>query len=202
MDTERKEPAKTASAGSRTGVRADQNVPTTLAFREGQPLYRGKRDISGIDAWGVDLEHSRRPAYPKERIPPRLEVPWDEPEPQKQNVEVLVSVEHVKRPPVFGSVQPPSGLSGVLRRAAFGWAEADIRHWLILIMADRINVVEGVIDDLAHGHVPNVFAEMGWKAKYKYNKRGFITKVGVMALIAGAGIFFLAQRGREDRDRD
>jgi hypothetical protein len=204
-NTERKDAASKDAAsvdpmGTVLTTRPDQTVPTKLAYREGQPLYRGKRDVSGVEGWGVDLDHSRRPAYPKERIPPRLEVPWDDPEPQKQKVEVLVSVEHVKRPPVFGSVQPPSGLSGALRRVAFKWAEADIRHWLTLIMADRINVVEGVVDDLAHGHIPNVFAEMGWKAKMKYNKRGFLTKVGVMSVIAVAGIYFLTRNKDQDRD--
>jgi hypothetical protein len=184
---------------SRDGQRADQTAPTTLAYREGQPAYYGRRDHTGIVGWGVDLPKANRPAYPKERTPPRLEVPWNEPEPQRQNVEVLVSVEHVKRPPVFGTVQPPSGLSGVLRRAAFGWAEADIRHWLVLILADRVNVVEGVIEDLANGHVPNVFAEMGWKAKYKHNKAGFFTKIAVMSAVAGLGIYLMTRR---EKDRD
>src|SRR5690349_19100352 len=99
------------------GVRGDQLAPTTLAYREGQPAYAGPRSHAGIIGWGADLPIENRPAYPRERTPPRLEVPWNEPERQKQNVEVLVSVEHVQRPPVFGTVQPPSGLSGVIRRA-------------------------------------------------------------------------------------
>jgi hypothetical protein len=179
-------------------VRADQTAPTTLAYREGQPAYSGPRSHAGIVGWGADLPIENRPAYPRERTPPRLEVPWNEPERQKQHVEVLVSVEHVERPPVFGSVQPPSGLSGMIRRAAFGWAEADIRHWLTLILADRINVVEGVIDDLAHGHVPNIFAEMGWKAKFKYNKAGFFVKIGIMSAVAGLGVYMLTRKRKED----
>jgi hypothetical protein len=194
MNTER---IRTATV-SESAQRNDQTAPTTLAYREGQPLYAGRTDPRTINGWGADLDRSRRPAYPKEHTPPRLEVPWNEPEPQRQNVEVLTSVEHVKRPPVFGTVQPPSGLSGVLRRAAFGWAEADIRHWLVLILADRINVVEGVIEDLARGHVPNVFAEMGWKAKYKYNKRGFFTKIAVMSAVAGLGVYLLTRDRSED----
>jgi hypothetical protein len=179
--------------------RSDQTVPTSLAYREGQPGYSGRRHHEGIVGWGVDLPIERRPAYPRERTPPRLEVPWDKPERQRQNVEVLMSVEHVERPPVFGSVQPPSGLSGVIRRAAFGWAEADIRHWLTLILADRINVVEGVIDDLAHGHIPNIFAEMGWKAKYKHNKAGFFVKIGIMSAVAGLGIYLVTRDRGDDR---
>jgi hypothetical protein len=197
MNTNRKELDR--ETASKQGQREDQTAPTTLAYREGQPAYSGPRTHTGIIGWGVDLPTANRPAYPKERTPPRLEVPWNEPEPQKQNIEVLVSVAHVPRPPVFGTVQPPSGLSGAIRRVAFGWAEADIRHWLMLILADRVNVVEGVIDDLAHGHVPNVFAEMGWKAKYKYNKVGFFTKIAVISAVAGLGVYLLT---RENEDRE
>ena len=51
--------------------------------------------------------------------------------------------------------------------AAFKQSENDMRHWLMLLLADRVNVVEGLIDDLAHGHVPNLFKEMGGPDKIK-----------------------------------
>ncbi len=41
---------------------------------------------------------------------------------------------------------------GMIRRAAFTMTESDIRRWLLLLAADRVQVVEGVVDDLAHGH--------------------------------------------------
>lgn len=197
MNTERLDRERSINGDS--GQRADQKAPTSLAYREGQPAYSGRRDHDGIVGWGVDMARENRPGIPRERTPPRIEVPYDKPVPQRQNVEVLMSVEHVERPAAFGSVQPPSGLSGVIRRAAFGWAEADIRHWLTLILADRINVVEGVIDDLAHGHIPNIFAEMGWKAKYKHNKAGFFVKIGIMSAVAGLGIYLMTRNREDDR---
>jgi hypothetical protein len=42
---------------------------------------------------------------------------------------------------------PPSGLSGWIRRRAFRRSESDLRHWMLLLMADRVNVVEGLLDD-------------------------------------------------------
>ena len=33
------------------------------------------------------------------------------------------------------------------RKIAFRWAENDMRHWLILLAADRVNVVEGIGED-------------------------------------------------------
>lgn len=105
-------------------------------------------DHSHIQGWGVDLDHANRPAVPMERNPPRLDVPWDEPEQQPRDVEVLCSIERPGISPVFGTSLPPSGLSGAIRRQAFKRSENDVRHWFMLMTADRVNVVEGVLDDV------------------------------------------------------
>jgi len=44
--------------------------------------------------------------------------------------------------PVFGTAQPPRGISGALRRAAYRLPEYRAGHWLLLIAADRVDVVE------------------------------------------------------------
>jgi hypothetical protein len=104
---------------------------------------------SQIPGWGADLDRKNRPAVPMERTPPRLEgVHWDEPEQQPQHMEVLHSIERPHITPVFGATVPPSGLSGMLRRRAFTYSENDVRHWMTLLMADRVNVVEGIADDM------------------------------------------------------
>ena len=106
-------------------------------------------DRSQIPGWGADLDRRNRPAVPMERTPPRLEgVHWDEPEQQAQTVEVLVSIERPDITPVFGTTLPPSGLSGVIRRRAFRHSENNLRHWMMLLMADRVDVVEGVVADM------------------------------------------------------
>lgn len=106
-------------------------------------------DRSQIPGWGADLDRKNRPAEPMERTPPRLEgVHWDEPERQPQHIEVLHSIERPDVTPVFGATVPPSGVSGMLRRRAFTYSENDLRHWMTLLMADRVNVVEGVLDDM------------------------------------------------------
>lgn len=148
-----------------------------------------------IPGWGADLDHANRPAYPKERTPQRyVDVPWSDPEPQEQNVEILKSVEHARMPPVFGTSSPPSGLSGVIRRVAFKASENDIRHWLLLLFADRVNMVEGLVQDLARGHIPNVFAEMGWKAKFKYNKKGAIIQLASIGAVVGLGAYLISRK--------
>jgi hypothetical protein len=107
-------------------------------------------DRSHIQGWGVDLDPADRPAVPKERKPPRLDPPphWTTPEQQPQRVEILISTERPRITPAFGTTLPPSGLSGMIRRRAFHHSENNIRHWLMLIAADRVNVVEGMIADL------------------------------------------------------
>jgi hypothetical protein len=44
-------------------------------------------------------------------------------------------------------------------------------------MADRLNAIEGIIDDLRKGIIPNIFVERGWAAEWKYNKRGLLKKI-------------------------
>lgn len=44
--------------------------------------------------------------------------------------------------PVFGTAEPPSGLSGVLRRLAYRIPDHRASHWAALLIADRIDVLE------------------------------------------------------------
>src|SRR6476661_4908403 len=124
-------------------------------------------DRANIQGWGADLDRANRPAVPMERTPPRLDnVHWDEPEQQHSHVKVYHSVERPGITPVYGTSTPPTGLSGKMRDLAFKYSESDMRHWLILLLADRVNVGEGLLQDLAHGHVPNIYREMGGPAEW------------------------------------
>lgn len=155
-----------------------------------------------IEGWGADLGHENRPAYPMERRPPRLKgVHWAHPGQQVQNVEILQSIEGPGLTPIFGSTLPPAGLSGSLRRVAFKYSESDLRHWMLLLLADRINVVEGIGSDLMRGHVPNVFAEMGGKAEFKYNRQAAIKKVAIASAIIGVGLLLVARSRRSSQSR-
>ena len=139
-----------------------------------------------IVGWGADLDRANRPGVPMERTPPRLPHLTGEPSQQQSDVEVLHSNERDGITPIFGTPQPPKGLSGMLRRVAFRFSENDIRHWLVLLMADRVNTGEGLIEDLARGHVPNLYAEMGGPAEVQHNPRGAAKKAAI-----GAGLVVL-----------
>jgi hypothetical protein len=155
-----------------------------------------------IKGWGADLDHANRPAYPRERKPNRLEgVHWHEPEQQAQTVEILCSNERPAITPLFGTTVPPKGFSGGIRRFAFRYSENDLRHWLLLLAADRVNMVEGLVGDLAKGRIPNVYAEMGGPAELKHNPVGAAKKALVATAVVGIAYVLLKQRGQRRADR-
>jgi hypothetical protein len=168
----------------------------TVYVEKTDPQEHKRKPPAGIQGWGADLDPAVRPAVPRERTPPRFINPhWDELEHQKPSVKVFHSTERPGLTPVYGTKQPPSGLSGMIRAAAFRMSENDLRHWLMLMFADRVNVVEGIIDDLAHGHVPNFFTEMGGPAEWRYNRQGFIRKAFIAGAVVGA-VYYMGRRRR------
>ena len=124
---------------------------------------------------------------------------YERPPQQPVDIEVLHSNERPDVTRVIGTSSPPKGLSGMIRRYAFKYSEGSWRHWLPLILADRVNVIEGFIEDIAHGHVPNVFAERGWQAEWKYNRKSFVTKLAIGAGIAAFAITLLTQKNKKRR---
>ncbi|MGD4069818.1 hypothetical protein QT636_22610, partial [Xanthomonas citri pv. citri] len=78
----------------------------------------------------------------------------------------------------------------------FKYSENSYGHWVPLMLADRIGMVEGVVDDLAHGHVPNIFGEMGLKAEWKHNRKSLVTKILVGAALTAVAVSFL-RRGKD-----
>lgn len=157
-------------------------------------------NYSHIKGWGIDADQRNDPTYPiKSRTDEEhLGYTWERPPLQAQDVEILHSNERPNVTAVFGSPNPPSGLSGVLRRKAFQYSESSYGHWVPLIMADRVGMIEGVIDDLKHGQVPNIFAELGWSAEWKHNKKFFVKKAAVATLVTAA-LIFMSRRKRKSK---
>ena len=86
---------------------------------------------------------------------------------------------------VIGETIPPSGLSGRIRRFAFRFSESRYAHWLPLLLADRINVIEGLADDYRKGKKTNIFAERGTRSQLKYDAVGTIKKVAITTIVVG-----------------
>jgi hypothetical protein len=153
-------------------------------------------DPSQVKGWGIDANPKNDPTYPMKNRNngEHAGYSWERPTQQPINVEILHSNERPNISAVFGTSTPPAGVSGMIRRAAFNYSENSYGHWLPLMLADRIGVVEGVVDDLAHGHVPNIFGELGWKAEWEHNRKSLVTKVVVGAVIASVAVAYFRRK--------
>jgi hypothetical protein len=154
------------------------------------------KDPSQIKGRGVDADPKNDPTYPMKHRSDgeHAGYAWERPQQQPITVEVLHSNERPDLTSVFGTSTPPSGLSGVLRRLAFRYSEASYGHWLPLMLADRVSVVEGVLGDLKQGRVPNVLAERGWNAEWKNNRTSLLRRILVRAVLVSAALAYLSSR--------
>ncbi|HYK47357.1 MAG TPA: hypothetical protein VEV83_19405 [Parafilimonas sp.] len=156
-------------------------------------------NYKNINGWGIDADPENEPTYPMKKYngADHERSDYQRPEQQPVDEEVLHSNERPTVSAVFGTPLPPTGLSGVIRRFAFRFSEGQLAHWFPLILADRVNVVEGIIDDIRHGQFPNIFAEKGWKAEWKYNRSNAIKKVAVGAIVTSALIWWMTAKKKK-----
>lgn len=152
---------------------------------------------------GIDADPENEPTYPMKNYTgdDHNGLNYQKPKQQKVTIEALHSNERPTITSVFGTSAPLSGLSGVLRRLAFRYSESSFGHWFPLIFADRINIWEGFLSDFKKGFFPNIFAERGWKAELKYNKKQFITTTAVKVLAATFVFAWMMTSGRRKRKR-
>ena len=154
------------------------------------------KDPSQIKGWGVDTDPKNDPTYPMKHRSDgeHAGYSWERPPQQPITTEILHSIERPNVTSVFGTSTPPSGLSGSIRRFAFRYSESSYGHWLPLMLADRVSVVEGVLDDLKHGRVPNVFAELGWKAEWKHNRTSLVRRIFVRVIVTTAAVAYFRSK--------
>jgi hypothetical protein len=104
----------------------------------------GASEGAAIPGRGIDLDAARRPGVPRLREPPRP-LPNAHVPPDRQHSDVTVFMHgrpHKTFPPVFGTAVPPHGLSGLVRRAAYRYPDHFMRHWTMLLLADRVDLWE------------------------------------------------------------
>ena len=147
----------------------------------------------------MDADPKNDPTYPIKRRNngEHRGYSWLRPTQQPESVEILHSNERPNVTSVFGTSTPPAGLSGVLRRLAFRYSESSYGHWLPLVAADRIGVVEGVLGDLVTGRVPNICGELGWAAEWKHNRTSLIGRNLIRLTVAALVISYFSRR-RDD----
>ena len=151
-------------------------------------------DYSHINGWGIDANVKNDPTYPikKRNNDEHKGYTWDRPALQEETVEILKSVERPNITAVYGTSNPPKGISGLIRRLAYIYSESSYGRWLSLILADRVDMVEGVFEDFAKGHVPNIAKEVGLKSEWKYNKQQFLIKAAAGIIITGVIVALLS----------
>ena len=161
-------------------------------------METNKFDYKDIPGWGMDADPENEPTYPMKNYTgdDHNRSNYDRSVQQPETVEVLMSNERPAITRVFGTSVPPSGLSGFIRRYAFKHSEDRYRHWIPLILADRVNVVEGLLEDLVKGHVPNIAAERGWRVEWKHNPKGMAVKVATLTAI-GVVLYFSMHKKRK-----
>ena len=91
-----------------------------------------------------DADASRRPGNPKEQEARAVVGShWKVPERQtKGDVEILRDPSRKEDSATFGTQHPPTGLSGVIRGAAYQLPDYTVKRWLLLIAADRLASAE------------------------------------------------------------
>ena len=147
-----------------------------------------EQKFAHIKGWGIDSDPENEPTHPMKNYTgddhDRLN--YERASQQPVNQEILHSNERPGITTVFGTSTPPTGISGVIRRYAFNHSENRYRHWLPLLIADRVNVAEGVFDDIRKGIFPNFWAERGWKSEWKHKPVRLVGKIAIrLAIIVG-----------------
>src|SRR5690606_26165448 len=154
------------------------------------------KDYSNIIGWGIDADPKNDPTYPlrhrTEEGNQRYD--WERPTLQPTNIEVVHSIERPNISAVFGTAMPPKGLSGMIRRLAFKYSESSYAHWLPLIIADRVNVIEGILEDFTRGHIPKIWAEKGMRAEWRYNRKALSVKMLAGVVVTAAAVALLCRK--------
>src|SRR5215217_283504 len=121
-----------------------------------------------IPGWGADLDPKDRPSVPKLQFREDLTGAHGEfPERQPEKAPRERSVEHAFLTPVFGTAQPLAGLSGTIRRFSYArFSEARLAHWLLLVLADRVDATEHHLRSFATLRPDNPVTETGVRAEF------------------------------------
>lgn len=151
------------------------------------------------EAHGADASDEQRPGVPMEAeptadegAPPRGPAQQESDEPHFTRA----GTDHLT--PVYGTAQPPYGLCGQLRRLAYRIPEHRARHWALLMLADRLDVVEATLGGALGRTARRLGAGEGVARKLEHN--------ALPVLLGAAAAGFLLTRGgggngRDDGDR-
>jgi hypothetical protein len=124
-----------------------------------------------IPGWGADLDPKDRPSVPKLRFQENVTgAHWEFPERQPEKWPRERSIEHEFLTPVFGTAQPPSGISGAIRKYSYAkYSEGRAAHWLLLVLADRVDAWENHLTSFLTLHPDNPITETGVRSEFTHH---------------------------------
>ena len=158
----------------------DPDIPSAYVRDKRTPPPTREELRARIPGWGADLDPADRPSHPKLLYPADTGAHWDFPERQPGGEGRERSIEHAFVTPVFGTAQPPKGLSGAIRKLAYRrFSEGRLAHWLLLIVGDRVDAWGSHLRSFATLHPDNP-----------------VTQTGVLSEFSAAGSM---RSGRSDR---
>jgi hypothetical protein len=131
-----------------------------------------------IPGWGADLDPKDRPSFPKLQFQDDLTgARWEFPERQPEKWPRERSIEHKFLTPVFGTAQPPTGVSGAIRKLSYRrYSEGRLAHWMLLILADRVDAWENHLMSFLTLRPDNPITETGVLSEFK--RHGMSSRFG------------------------
>lgn len=147
-------------------------------------------DYRQVLGWGADLDPANRPAVPRELPSDVQTVRGDVKHWQKPHQKIYVSNEQPGISPVFGETIPARGLSKLMRDYAFEYGEATTRHWMTLMAADRVAIVESMIGEALRGKPDHYIREKGWGV----DPRKYATIAAIAFGALGLGLLLAKRR--------
>jgi hypothetical protein len=124
-----------------------------------------------IPGWGADLDPKDRPSVPKLQFQEDFTgAHWGEfPDRQPEKWPRERSIEHAQLTPVFGTSTPPHGLSGAIRKLSYRrYSEGRAAHWLLLVLADRVDAWESHLRSFATLRPDNPITETGVRSEFTH----------------------------------
>jgi hypothetical protein len=149
-----------------------------------------------IPGWGADLDPADRPSVPREELQPDLTgAHWEYPERQPEEYPRERSIEHAGLTPVFGTTCPPRGVSGAIRRYSYAkYSEGRAAHWLLLILADRVESKGAIMRSFLTLRPDNPVTETGvlsearrhgWSSRVRRNRADVVHHPMDPVIVAG-----------------
>jgi hypothetical protein len=162
-----------------TSTSSSSDVPIAYVPSRRRTTETSEELRARIPGWGVDLDPADRPSVPKLQYQEDLSgAHWEFPERQPEKWPRERSIEHAFLTPVFGTAQPPTGLSGVIRKYSYAkYSEGRAAHWLLLMLADRVDAWENHLRSFLTLHPDNPITETGVLSEFTHH--GLRSRLGV-----------------------